>query len=56
MGGEALSPTNAGPQNVSECQCGEAVRGGCLGRGDTLIDEGGGGWNRGFMNRKVAYL
>jgi len=49
--GEALGPTKAGPSNVGECW-GKWRKEWVIGWGNTLIEEGGGGWDRGFMNRK----
>jgi len=52
MGGEALGPTKAGPLRVGGCQRGEAERDGYLGRGNTIIKEGGEGWDRVLMEGK----
>jgi len=41
MGEEALGHTKAGPPSVGECQDREEGRGGWLGRGNTLVEEGG---------------
>jgi len=53
MGGDALGPAKAEPPlppTVGECHGSEAGRG-VVEEGDTLI-EGGGGWDRGLMDRK----
>jgi len=40
------------PPSVGECQGREMGRGRLLERGNTLIEEGGGRWDRGLMDRK----
>jgi len=54
MGGEALGPVKAGPPSVGKCQVGRQQVGGLLGRGNTLIEEGGGKIGWGFMDRKLG--
>lgn len=51
---EALDPAKAELQSIEECQ-GREVRcaGEVVGKGDTLIEEGAGGLDRGFMDGKL---
>jgi hypothetical protein len=49
MRGEALGPVKARCLSIGECQGGEERVGGW---GSTLIEAGGGGWDRGFAERK----
>lgn len=55
MEGEALGSAKAGHPSpgVGEYQGGETGRGGWLLGVNTLIEEGIGGWERGFMDRKT---
>ena len=46
MGEEVLGPLKAHCPSVWECQGGEV---GVSGWGSTLIEAGGGGWDRGFL-------
>jgi len=53
LGGEALGPTKAGHSSVEECQGGEMGRQeGEMGRENTVLEEGGGRWDRGLMDGK----
>jgi len=52
MGREALGPAKVVFPRVGECQGKEAERGGRVGRGNTLIEEGGGECDRGLMDGK----
>jgi hypothetical protein len=49
MGGKALGPMKARCPNIGECQDGEV---GVDGWGNTLIESGGEGWARGFLEGK----
>jgi len=53
IGGEALGPAKAGPP--AQCRAMSKQGGGkwwLVERGNTLIEEGGGGWDIAFMDRK----
>jgi hypothetical protein len=51
MGGEALGPVKAQCPGVEECQGREVGMGGW---GSTLIERGGGEWDRGFVQGKLG--
>jgi hypothetical protein len=51
MAGEDIGPVKASCRSLGECQGKEVGR--CVwGWGNTLIEAGGGGWDRGFLEGK----